>query len=147
MKLEKLAHFQSELTFLVKRSPVVQIHNAPVRYPIMHNFVAEMRTCVHISVTKWCFVWYMPNELWNLWGGSMVLMRKDVSMSFLTHWCADSTTETLCILSHCILHSHQVDKCIAFVNGNAFAPKLWNGNLLKKKSFKSSTKKYVFAVL
>ena len=31
-------------------------HNAPVPYPIMHHFVTEMCTCVHISVTKWCIV-------------------------------------------------------------------------------------------
>ena len=34
-------------------------HNAPVPYPTMHRFVAEMCTCVHISVTKWCIVRYV----------------------------------------------------------------------------------------
>ena len=29
-------------------------HNAPVPCPIMHHFVTEMCTYVHISVTKWC---------------------------------------------------------------------------------------------
>ena len=33
-------------------------------------------------------------------------------------------------------------KCIEFISGNAFAPKVWNENLLKKKSFKSSTQHY-----
>ena len=45
-------------------------HNVPVSYPIMHHFVTEMCTSVHISVTKWCIVGYLSNALWNLWYGS-----------------------------------------------------------------------------
>ena len=42
-------------------------HNAPVPFPIMHNFVT-----VHIPVTKWCTVGYLSNELWDLRGGSII---------------------------------------------------------------------------
>ena len=31
-------------------------HNALDKYPMMHYFVTEMCTHVHISVTKWCIV-------------------------------------------------------------------------------------------
>ena len=31
----------------------------------MHHFVAEICTCVHISVTKWCIVGYLPYALWG----------------------------------------------------------------------------------
>ena len=41
-------------------------HNAQVPYPIMHHFVTEMCTPVHISVTNWCIVGYLPNALWEL---------------------------------------------------------------------------------
>ena len=47
-------------------------HNASVPYPIMHHFVTEMCTCVHISVTKWCILGYLSDALWNLWDGSIV---------------------------------------------------------------------------
>ena len=33
-----------------------QSHDASDKYPAMHNFVTEMCTRVHISVTKWCIV-------------------------------------------------------------------------------------------
>ena len=46
-------------------------HNAPVPYPIMHHFVTEMCTCVHISVTKWCIVGYLCDALWDLWDWSI----------------------------------------------------------------------------
>ena len=34
--------------------PSHKSHNALDKYPTMHNFVTEMYTHVHISVTKWC---------------------------------------------------------------------------------------------
>ena len=46
-------------------------HHAPVTYLTMHHFVAEMCTCVHISVKKWCIVGYFSNALWDLWYGSI----------------------------------------------------------------------------
>ena len=44
--------------------------NAPVSYPSMHQFVTEMCTCVHISVTELCIVGYLSNALWGVWDGS-----------------------------------------------------------------------------
>ena len=41
-------------------------HDAPVLYSTMHHFVAEMCICVHISVTTWCIVEYLPDALWDL---------------------------------------------------------------------------------
>ena len=38
-------------------SQLQKSHNAPISYPTKHQFVTEMCTCVHISVTKsrkWC---------------------------------------------------------------------------------------------
>ena len=37
----------------------------------MHHFVTEMCTWVHISVTTWCIVRYLCNELWDLWDRSV----------------------------------------------------------------------------
>ena len=31
----------------------------------MHNFVTEMCTCVHISITKWCIMGYSSGALWD----------------------------------------------------------------------------------
>ena len=41
-------------------------HKALVPYPTMHLFVAQMCTCVHISVSKWYIVGYLSNALWYL---------------------------------------------------------------------------------
>ena len=38
--------------------PSHKSHNALDKYPIMHHFVTEMCTHVHISVPKWCIVEY-----------------------------------------------------------------------------------------
>ena len=46
--------------------PAHKSHNAPASYPTMHHFVAEMCTCVHISVTKWCTLGYLSDALWDL---------------------------------------------------------------------------------
>ena len=46
-------------------------HNAPVPYPTMHHFVTEMCTHVHISVTKWCIVGYLP-ALAYLWDQNVI---------------------------------------------------------------------------
>ena len=48
-------------------------HNAPVSHPMMHHFVREMCTYVHISVTKWCIVVYFSDALWDLWDWSIAL--------------------------------------------------------------------------
>ena len=42
----------------ISHFPYVNIyaHNASDKYPKMHNFVTEMCTPVHISVTKWYIV-------------------------------------------------------------------------------------------
>ena len=39
--------------------PISQIPQCTAPYPKMHNFVTEMCTWVHISVTKWCIVGYL----------------------------------------------------------------------------------------
>ena len=53
-------------------------HNAPIPYLIIHQFVTEMCTCVHISVTKWCIVVHLFNALWDLWDGSSTVV--------IMHW-------------------------------------------------------------
>ena len=40
-------------------------HNVAAPYPTMHHFVADMCRCVHISVTKWCIVGHLSEELWD----------------------------------------------------------------------------------
>ena len=50
--------------------PSHKSQNASVPYPTMHHFVAEMCTCVHISVTKWCIVGYGTDAFWDLWDGA-----------------------------------------------------------------------------
>ena len=57
-----------------------QPHGAPVPCPIMHHFVTEMCTYVHISVTKWCIVGYLSDALWDWRNGSVC------HWSCLTHW-------------------------------------------------------------
>ena len=44
-----------------------KFHNAPVPYPTMLHFVAEMCTYVHISVTKSCIVGYLCDAVCDLW--------------------------------------------------------------------------------
>ena len=56
-----------------------QSYNALDLHATMHHFVTEMCTCVHISVTKWCIVWYRSNALWDWWNGSF-LWRSDASV-------------------------------------------------------------------
>ena len=51
--------------------PLHRSHNARVPNAITHHFVTEMCICVHISVTKWCIVGYLPDALWDLWYGSI----------------------------------------------------------------------------
>ena len=38
------------------RDLIPKSHNASVPYPIVHKFVTEICTCVHIAVSKWCIV-------------------------------------------------------------------------------------------
>ena len=52
--------------------PSHKSHNVPELCPTMHHFVTEMSTCVHISVTNWCIVGYLPDALWDLWNGSIL---------------------------------------------------------------------------
>ena len=49
--------------------PACKSHNASDKYPTIQNLVTEMCN-VHISVTKWCIVGYLPHALWDLWEGS-----------------------------------------------------------------------------
>ena len=62
-------------------------HNASSPYPTMHHFVAEMCTCVHISVTKWCIVGYMFDALWDLWHGSNVSISEKISHVIVRQYC------------------------------------------------------------
>ena len=48
-------------------------HNALDKYPIMHHFVTEMCTHVHISVKKCCIVGYGTGALWDYHNGKMVM--------------------------------------------------------------------------
>ena len=56
--------------------PSHKSQNAFVPYPTMQDFVTEMCTCVHISVTKWCNVGHLFGALWDLWDGSTILFEK-----------------------------------------------------------------------
>ena len=42
-------------------------HNA-----LFHSFVAEICTCMHISVTQWCNDRYLPHVLKDLWDVSLI---------------------------------------------------------------------------
>ena len=64
---ERYSQFWSSLWRIY---PPHKSHNATVPYPTMHHFVTEMCTCVHISVTKWRTVGYLPAS-WEFWGGSI----------------------------------------------------------------------------
>ena len=50
-------------------------HNASLPYPTIHHFVAEMCTCMHISVTKWCVVGYLFGALWDFEMGQYSLLN------------------------------------------------------------------------
>ena len=50
-------------------------HNASEKYPTMHHFVTEMRTCVPTAVTRCRIVGYKTDALWDLWDGSTVSGR------------------------------------------------------------------------
>ena len=66
-----VCHWHLSQSQYYSNGPVTQIPQC--KSPISHNapFVTEMCTCVHISVTKWCIVGYMPDALWDLWDGSI----------------------------------------------------------------------------
>ena len=49
--------------------------------PTMHHFVAEMCTCVHISVTKYCIVGYLCDALWDLWDGSIASTWRKIKVT------------------------------------------------------------------
>ena len=55
-------------------------HNASVTYPILHQFVTEMCTYVHISVTKWCIVGYLSHATWDLQDGSIPLWSWGIAL-------------------------------------------------------------------
>ena len=77
---------------------------APFPYPTMQHFVADMCTCVHISLTKCCIVGYLSNALRSdLWDGTIwykhphclyvflayimnVLSANDYVHSLFTYW-------------------------------------------------------------
>ena len=63
---------------LLKRALMGQYHthNAPIPYPTMHQFVTEMCTNVHISVTKWCIMGFLFDALWDLWDGYINLSTR-----------------------------------------------------------------------
>ena len=63
--LETTIHYSSLI------DPSHKSHNAWDNYPIMHHFVTEMCTHVHISVTKLHIVGYGAGALWDLWNGSV----------------------------------------------------------------------------
>ena len=48
----------------------------------MHHFVTEIRTCVHISVTKWCIMGCLSIELWDLWDGSITKTNAYYQLNF-----------------------------------------------------------------
>ena len=54
-------------TYILLTYPSHESHNTLDKYPIMHHFLTEMCTHVHISVTKWCIVRYGTGALWDLW--------------------------------------------------------------------------------
>ena len=54
-------------TRLIKNiGPSDKLHSALGKYPIMHQFVTEMCTHVHILITIWCIVGYGTGVLWDL---------------------------------------------------------------------------------
>ena len=57
-------------------NPSHKSQNASVPYTTMQHFVTEIRTCVHISVTKWCIVGYLSDAFWDLWDGSIWISHK-----------------------------------------------------------------------
>ena len=62
-------------------------HNASDKYHIMHHFVTEMCTRVHISVTKWCIVGYGIGALWDLCTRSIhTAHREYVETTMITKW-------------------------------------------------------------
>ena len=54
------------VTPVISIDPSNKSQNALDHYTIMHHFVTEMRTHVHISVTKWCILGYGVGSLWYL---------------------------------------------------------------------------------
>ena len=50
-------------------------YNALDKYPMMHHFVTEMCTHVHISVTEWCIVGHVTGALCDLWNRSINSLR------------------------------------------------------------------------
>ena len=72
------------MPFLVPR-PTTDLlhksHNAPVPYPTTYHFVqfiTDLCTPVHISVTKCCIVRYLSNVLWDLWDWSVIWTMQDM---------------------------------------------------------------------
>ena len=58
----------------------------------MHQFLTEMCTCVHISVTKWYIVGHLSDALWDLWDGSIACsMWQQI-------WHCDNSPLSLCWL-------------------------------------------------
>ena len=60
---------QGSVYNLLSIDPFYKFHNALDKYPTMHDFVTEMCTHVHISVTKSCITGYDTGALWGLCNG------------------------------------------------------------------------------
>ena len=72
----------------------------------MHHFATEMCPRVHISITKWYIVGYLPDALWDLWDGwSQVEMLwwddksalYEVNEDQILVWCLSSDIKLLFI--------------------------------------------------
>ena len=66
---ELIKCFMSHYPWVI--DPSHKSHIASDKYSIMHHFVTEMCTHVHISVTKCCIVGYGTDAFWDLWDGSI----------------------------------------------------------------------------
>ena len=64
--------------------PFHKYQNASVSYLTVQNFVTEMCTSVHISVTKWCIVGYVSDVLWDSGDRSIVqqLFHKKINKTW-----------------------------------------------------------------
>ena len=64
------------------KDPSHKSHDASCRNPMMHHFVTEICTHMHIAVTKWCIVGYGTSALWDLCNRSITMLH--VILCFLT---------------------------------------------------------------
>ena len=76
--------------------PSHKSHNALDTYPLMHHFVTEICTHVHISVTKWWIVWYGTGALWDFCNRSIADVVSYPTNSGIWHIPDTATGMTLC---------------------------------------------------